>query len=170
MNNLNYLFFDEFKRVDKICKEIYGVSPDKKLGVTMYLDDMEAKNFQGTHRVPSWSSDYNHLKKVRNIRNELVHSDISFNYQLCTQDDVDFVRSFYSRLLSQTDPLALLHKQAISQKNAETPQKPTWHSVQHINPSPPSPPNVPSKNSHPHGCLSVVTILIVILCVILILI
>ena len=119
MNNLNYIFFDEFKKLDKICRDIYGASLDGKLGVTMYLDDMSSNSHLVKNHIPSWYSDYNKLKKLRNIRNELAHSQNSFSYIECTQDDIDFICNFRKRILDQTDPLSILHKQ-IKQKKFDT--------------------------------------------------
>ena len=58
MNYLNYEFFDEFKSLDILCRDIYGKSVDNKLGVTMYLDDMDKNRYSGITKVPNWSSDY----------------------------------------------------------------------------------------------------------------
>ena len=119
MNNLNYIFFDEFKKLDKICRDIYGVSPTGKLGVTMYLEDMSSNSHLAQNHTSSWDRDYKKLKKLRNIRNELAHTQKSFSYIECTQDDIDFICNFRKRILDQTDPLSLLRKQ-IKRKNFDT--------------------------------------------------
>ena len=72
MDCLNYEFFDEFKALDNLCRDIYGGSADNKLGVTLYLEDMDKKAYRGSIYVSGWASDYNRLKSARNIRNELV--------------------------------------------------------------------------------------------------
>ena len=110
MNYLNYEFFDEFKSLDSLCRDIYGKSSDNKLGVTMYLDDMDKQRYYGSLNVPGWMSDYKRLKAVRNLRNELAHSKNSFSVPLCSNEDIDFVRSLKKRIMTQTDPLALLRK------------------------------------------------------------
>jgi hypothetical protein len=111
MNYLNYEFFDEFKALDNLCRDIYGKSMDHKLSVTLYLEDMEKNNYQGLREIPSWSADYYRLKKARNLRNELAHSNNSFSYENCSEEDIYFIRSFRARILNQTDPIALLKKQ-----------------------------------------------------------
>ena len=111
MNYLNYEFFDEFKALDNLCKDIYGKSMDNKLGVTLYLEDMEKNHYQGCRDIPSWSADYYRLKKARNLRNELAHSNNSFSYEMCSEEDILFIHSFHDRILNQTDPIALLKKQ-----------------------------------------------------------
>lgn len=110
MSELNYEFFDEFKRLDNLCKDIYGSTASSKLGVTLYLEEMERRNYAGSLKVIGWSSDYRKLKNARNIRNELAHSRNSFSCDICTQEDVDFVVSFHERILNRTDPLATLTK------------------------------------------------------------
>ena len=112
MGYLNYEFFGEFKSLDNLCRDIYGESIDNKLGVTLYLEDMDRKACQGAFKVPGWTSDYNQLKNARNIRNELAHSRNSMTVDICSQDDIDFVRSFRTRILNQTDPIAMLRKKS----------------------------------------------------------
>ena len=155
MNYLNYEFFEEFKSLDNICKDIYGESPDKKLGVTLYLEDMDKKSHQGLLKVPQWASDYNKLKTVRNIRNELAHSRNSFSVDICSQENIDFICSFKARLLNQTDPIALLRKQASQSPSPSNPQpKQTNYTY-----------NTPSQK--PAGCLGIIaSFLVVIACII----
>ena len=103
MDCLNYEFFDEFKALDNLCRDIYGGSADNKLGVTLYLEDMDKKAYRGSIYVSGWASDYNRLKSARNIRNELAHSRNSMTVDICSQEDIDFVRSFRANILNQTD-------------------------------------------------------------------
>lgn len=118
MRHLNYEFFDEFKNLDILCRDIYGKSVDNKLGVTLYLEDMDSKHSQGSLKVMGWTADYNRLKSVRHIRNELAHSRNSFSYDICSQDDIDFVRSFRARIVNQTDPISQLKKQMIRHRQS----------------------------------------------------
>ena len=107
MVNYNSEFFDEFKRLDKLCRDIYGRSADNKLGVTLYLEDMDSKAYKGRSVVPNWIADYNRLKRLRGIRNELAHSPNTFSKEMCSYADVEFIRSFYSRIMNRTDPLSM---------------------------------------------------------------
>ncbi len=111
MGYLNYEFLEEFKSLDNLCRDIYGESADKKLGVTLYLEDMDKKAYQGYVKVSRWTADYNQLKAARNLRNELSHSRNSFPNDICSQDDIDFIRSFKERILNGTDPITLLRKE-----------------------------------------------------------
>ena len=110
MQNCNSEFFDEFKRLDKLFREIYGRSADNKLGITLYIEDMDSKAHIGRARVECWTGDYNRLKRIRKIRNELAHSPNTFSQELCSNEDVEFVRGFYFRIMNGTDPLALYSK------------------------------------------------------------
>ena len=120
MSNLNYQFLDGFKKADKICREIYGTTPNNKLGITLYLEDMDVRHHPGTLHVPSWQFFYTQLKDARNLRNELIHGQYALDTPLCTQEDVDFINNFYHQLLTQTDPLALLHKKFTAPKSTPT--------------------------------------------------
>ena len=159
MGYLNYDFFDEFKALDNLCRDIYGESIDNKLGVTLYLEDMDRKAYQGAFKVSGWTSDYNRLKNARNMRNELAHSRNSMTVDICSQEDIDFVRSFRTRILNQTDPIAMLRKQAAQPRPASTSQpkqqpQPTYADN-----------NTPNKT--PTGCLGIVaSFLVVVACVI----
>ena len=158
MGYLNYEFFDEFKALDNLCRDIYGESIDNKLGVTLYLEDMDRKAYQGTFKVSGWTSDYNHLKSARNIRNELAHSRNSMAVDICSQEDIDFVRSFRTRILNQSDPIAMLRKQSTQPRPSSTSQ----HQQQ---PQTTYTCATPSKT--PAGCLCIVaSFLVVVTCVI----
>ena len=113
MNALNTEFFDEFKSLDKLCRDIYGDGTTQKLGVTLYLEHMEADFLSGRRFVPNWESDYVKLKCARNMRNEFAHSPDSFSYLSCSQPEIDFVRSFHDRILNGNDPLTVLRKQTV---------------------------------------------------------
>ncbi len=157
MSCLNYEFFDEFKALDNLCKDIYGESTDNKLGVTLYLEDMDRKACQGAFKVSGWAFDYKHLKSARNIRNELAHSRNSFSADICSQEDIDFVRSFRTRILNQADPIAMLRKQPAQPRPSSASQQKQLHSTYSC--------TTPSKT--PAGCLGILaSFAIIVACVI----
>ena len=157
MSYLNYDFFDEFKALDNLCRDIYGGSADNKLGVTLYLEDMDEKAYRGSIYVSGWTSDYNRLKSARNIRNELAHSRNSMTVDICSQEDIDFVRSFRAKILNQTDPLAMLCKQTTQSRFSTTPQPKRQHQPMYT--------TAPDKK--PVGCFGIVAaFLIVVACII----
>ena len=149
MSYLNYEFFDEFKALDNLCRDIYGDSIDNKLGVTLYLEDMDRKAYQGAFEVFGWTSDYNQLKHARNIRNDLAHSRNSFSTDICSQEDIDFIRSFRSRMLNQTDPISILRKQTTHVHTSSTLQP---------NQQPNPPYNHSTSTNSTAGCLGALTL------------
>ena len=104
MNNLNFIFLEEYKHLDKLCSELYDGQP----GVTSYINAMKNMDWNDTRQVSNWRSDLNNLIRLRHIRNHLAHTEGSFNEKLCTSVDVNWVKDFRNRILKQTDPLAML--------------------------------------------------------------
>ena len=98
-------FIDEFKHLEKICNEIYS----EQHGVTQYINEMEQKSGSASRKIPDWDNDLACLKRVRHIRNNLVHeSDETVDYN---SFDIEFIKAFYHKIITQQDPLALLRKQ-----------------------------------------------------------
>ena len=106
MNNLNLIFLEEYKQLDKLCSELY----DRQPGVTSYINDMKSLDWNDARDIPDWKSDLYELKRLRHIRNHLAHTEGAFDEKLCTNEDVNWVKNFRNRILKQTDPLALLQK------------------------------------------------------------
>ena len=158
MNYLNYEFFDEFKKLDNLCRDIYGRSSDNKLGVTLYIEDMDKSADLGSFKISGWNLDYKLLKNARHIRNELAHSRDSFSIEICSQQDIDFVRSFRERILNQTDPLSLLRTTVKSSNSQKTDNNVPSHRY--------SPYFETPLNRAPRGCLGVIATIIIVFCVI----
>ena len=112
MNTINYIFFETYKKLEKICNEIFSATN----GVTQYIDEMENVSFSVYCNIPNWKSDLSTLKKLRHIRNQIAHNEGSFSQNLCTQNDIDWLNNFHMRIMEQTDPLSLLRKKGTSEK------------------------------------------------------
>lgn len=106
MDNLNYVFFEEFKHLDKLCGELYG-DPH---GVSKYINDMKNMPQNDCWNIPNWKTDLELLIRLRHIRNNLAHTEGAFHEEMCTQKDIDWVRDFHRRILNQSDPLAMLYQ------------------------------------------------------------
>lgn len=105
MQPLDSQFFEEFKKLEKLCSEMFG----EKNGVTCYINEMEANQWKGSTIILSWDDDYKALKHVRWIRNKLAHDSVE--QQLCEQKDIAFLKEFIKKIYSAKDPLALLNKE-----------------------------------------------------------
>ena len=106
MDNIAYTFFEEYKKLQRLCNDIY----DSNNGVTNYIDDMNAVPYDTSCMISNWMSDLKQLKRLRHIRNTLAHEEGSFNMNMCTLSDVKWIQSFYNRILNQSDPLSVLHQ------------------------------------------------------------
>lgn len=97
------MLFDEYKRVDNICRDMFL----SRSGVSQYITEMEQNSFRGRSVVLSWDGDYRRLKRVRWLRNQIAHESFATD---CNEEDVAWLEEFHSRLLERQDPLALLEK------------------------------------------------------------
>ena len=73
--NTNIIFFDEYKKLDKLCSEMYGKNSG---GVTCYLNDMMTVPVMQRNRIPEWNQTYDRLRELRHIRNQMAHEEGSF--------------------------------------------------------------------------------------------
>ena len=54
MTALDNKFFEEYKMLDKLCKEIYSAQN----GVSEYISDMETQLNAGSEAIPDFEKDY----------------------------------------------------------------------------------------------------------------
>lgn len=96
-------FLESYKQLEKLCNEIYN----QNNGVSQYISDMESRSGFNTSYVSGWDRDYRRLKEIRHIRNSMVHdtSDDGTNY---FDDDVVFLKDFYERIMTGSDPITML--------------------------------------------------------------
>lgn len=114
LKNCNYVFFEEFKRLDKLCSELYG-GPH---GVSSYIDRMKNTRAWEARCIGGWETDLHQLIHLRHMRNHLAHEG-SFEETLSTQQDVEYLSVFYQRILRRNDPLALLEQERQRRRNEE---------------------------------------------------
>ena len=93
-------FFDEYKRVDAICRDMFMTEK----GVGAYIEQMEIITPDMQFRIINWGKDYNQLKRMRRIRNKIAHEN---GYVDCSLDDLNWLKDFHVRLLNRQDPLAV---------------------------------------------------------------
>ncbi len=105
MRDLNIDFMDLYKRTDRFIRDAYSSSE----GVSEYIRLMEADFVRGNVNIRGWNSDYDNLKHIRWIRNQLAH-EVSYDCDICSEGDYEWLEGFYKRLFSSDDPLAALRK------------------------------------------------------------
>lgn len=110
MYNLDYLFLEEYKRLDKLCREMYL----SEKGVTSYINDMKSISSSQSGCVQNWDADFKKLIELRHIRTQLAHDVGTLNSNICSKADVLWLQEFYNRIMSQTDPLSLCNKNKYS--------------------------------------------------------
>lgn len=99
MDAIQIEFLDEYKYVDKICREMLGAEK----GVTAYIEQLDETPMTVRYWITEWNDEYRQIKHVRWLRNQIVHST---GYVECTQSDLDWLKGFHNRLLTQQDLLA----------------------------------------------------------------
>lgn len=128
-SNVNIEFFDEYKRLDKLCSDIYCKNSG---GVTSYIDDMTSVPSFEAKKIPKWSSTYDKLKTLRYIRNQMAHGECSFNDDLCSYDDVQWLKDFQNKIMNVSDPLAI-YRQNTKAKGEVQHNKQTKESMESYN-------------------------------------
>ena len=103
MNAIQIEFLDEYKYVDKICREMLGTEK----GVTAYIEQLDETPMTVRYWITEWNDEYRQLKHIRWLRNQIAHST---EYVECTQSDLDWLKGFHNRLLTQQDLLAKAHR------------------------------------------------------------
>ncbi len=99
MDAIQIEFLEEYKYVDKICREMFGTEK----GVTAYIEQLDETPVTVRYWITEWNDEYRQLKHIRWLRNQIAHST---GYVECTQSDLDWLKGFHNRLLTQQDLLA----------------------------------------------------------------
>ena len=103
MNKLEVKFFDEYKFVDNICRDMFRSNQ----GVTEYIKQMEVMDAEGSRSVVNWREKYKKLKHLRWLRNKIAHESGAPDL---VENDLIELQNFHKQLLKQVDPLAELWK------------------------------------------------------------
>ena len=109
MSKLILHFLEVYKALDELCKQIL----DSERGISCYIEEMEKCGAK-----VEFSSDYKNLKRLRHIRNRLVHDADSFDIPLCEEKDIMYLEDFRSKIISLRDPLAA-NRQRTLKKSTE---------------------------------------------------
>ena len=103
MDDIILKFLKAYKKLDELCKQVLGSSR----GISEYIDQMQNEG-EDCSQIPNWYNDLKELKRLRWIRNRLVHDADSFDMLTITKEDISYLKEFRSRILECEDPFALL--------------------------------------------------------------
>lgn len=103
MDTVQIELFEEFKYVDAICRDMLGAEN----GVSAYIEQLDKTPITMRYWIMEWNDEYRQLKHIRWLRNQIAHST---GYVECTQSDLDWLKGFHNRLLTQQDLLAKAHR------------------------------------------------------------
>lgn len=98
-------FIDSYKHLEKLCGEV--LNDDRR--VSAYIDAMLSMP-RGSYLVAGWNEDIKRLKHYRWVRNQIAHEPGCSEENMCEPNDVMWLDNFYSRIMNQTDPVALYHR------------------------------------------------------------
>ncbi len=104
MLEINMRFQEEYLRLDALCREFF----DSKRGVSLYIEHMDTTPEKEQKQIEGWDRDYRSLKHMRHIRNKLAHEVDALDMHLCKEKDIEWIRTFYNRIMDETDPLTRL--------------------------------------------------------------
>ena len=116
MDAIQIEFLEEYKYVDAICRDMLGAEK----GVTAYIEQLDETPMTVRYWITEWNDEYRQLKHIRWLRNQIVHSTGNVE---CTQSDLDWLKDFHNRLLTQQDLLAkarrvIQESQSMAQTNS----------------------------------------------------
>ena len=154
-------FIESYKHLEKLCGEV--LNDDRR--ISAYIDEM-INTPRGSYLVRGWNDDLKQLKHYRWVRNQIAHEPDCTEQNMCEPSGTEWLDDFYSRIMNQTDPLALYSK--------ATKPRPAQKLVQNHKPESPtytySQPIANHKKSSPKvaGCMTfLVGILIIVVAIVL---
>ncbi|MCR5144101.1 MAG: hypothetical protein K6B67_02185 [Lachnospiraceae bacterium] len=116
MRKLEMEFFEEYRLVDNICKDMF----QSKKGVTEYIEQMEAHDAEGFRQVANWNEKYKMLKHLRWLRNQIAHENGAPDLE---EHDLGELQRFHKQLLNRRDPLSALRQARAGAKRVGGNQK-----------------------------------------------
>ena len=98
-------FIESYKHLEKLCGEVLN---DNRR-ISAYIYEME-NTPRGSSLVRGWDYDLKQLNHYRWVRNQIAHEPDCTEQNMCDESDAVWLDNFYSRIMNQTDPLALYYK------------------------------------------------------------
>ena len=98
-------FIESYKHLEKLCGEVLN---DNRR-ISAYIYEME-NTPRGSYLVRGWDYALKQLNHYRWVRNQIAHEPDCTEQNMCDESDAVWLDNFYSRIMNQTDPLALYYK------------------------------------------------------------
>lgn len=98
-------FNESYKRLEKLCNEIYG----DNYGISRYIEEMK-NTPSGSRYVGEWNEDFKQLNHYRWVRNQIAHVPGCTEENMCELSDTQWLDDFHARLMSSNDPLTKYRK------------------------------------------------------------
>ena len=98
-------FIESYKHLEKLCGEVLN---DNRR-ISAYIYEME-NTPRDSYLVRGWDYDLKQLNHYRWVRNQIAHEPDCTEQNMCDESDAVWLDNFYSRIMNQTDPLALYYK------------------------------------------------------------
>ena len=98
-------FIESYKRLERLCGDL--LNDDRR--ISAYIDEMISLP-RGACLVRGWDDDLKRLKHYRWVRNQIAHELDCSEENMCEPSDVVWIEVFYSRIMNQTDPLAMYRR------------------------------------------------------------
>ena len=102
---------------------------------------------RGSYLVRGWDDDLKQLKHYRWVRNQIVHEPDCSEDNMCDAGDAEWIDTFYSRIMNQTDPLAMYRKATAPRPAAKSVQRNQAAQPQYTYPAPHCQPKKTSNKS-----------------------
>ena len=106
-------FIESYKRLERLCGDL--LNDDRR--ISAYIDEMISLP-RGAYLVRGWDDDLKRLKHYRWVRNQIAHELDCSEENMCEPSDVVWIDVFYSRIMNQTDPLAM-HTHSVQAINSK---------------------------------------------------
>lgn len=103
MDTIQTELLEDFRHVNAICRDMLSIEK----GVAAYIEQLDEIPMTVRYWITEWNDEYRQLKHIRWLRNQIVHSTGSIE---CSQSDLDWLKGFHNRLLTQQDLLAKAHR------------------------------------------------------------
>ena len=155
-------FIESYIHLEKLCGEVLN---DNRR-ISAYIDEMK-NTPSGSYLVRGWDYDLKQLNHYRWVRNQIAHEPDCTEQNMCDESDAVWLDNFYSRIMNQTDPLALYYKATKLRPAQKSTQTHTPETTTHTYSQPTA--NHKKAPQNTAGCMTfLVGVLIIVVSIVLI--